>query len=241
MKSLLNQIKNRRHLIFLDLEGTQFTHEMIALGAVKVDINRTGKILSIHKGMKVLVKPQGKIGTFVTNLTGITKEQIDQDGIAFADALIQLKKYCGLTFSRSVFVTFGNHDLRIVMQSLAHNPTANADIAKYICRNDIDMSATLAQYIKDGNNNPLSLMNYLKVFGVTPEGVAHDPLWDAKNLVLLYQAVMQKKDVIFVEYLKLLENMRHLPEPITIAIKKLVRGEDVKASEFKEMVRESVK
>ncbi len=241
MKSLLKQIKNRKHLIFLDLEGTQFSHEMIALGAVKVDINRSGKILLIHKGMKVFVKPQGKIGTFVTNLTGITKEQIDKDGITFADALIQLKKYCGLTFSRSVFVTFGNHDLRIVMQSLAHNPTANADIAKYICKNDIDLSATLAQYIKDANNNPFSLMNYLKVFGVTPEGVAHDPLWDAKNLVLLYQAAMSKNEIVFDEYLKLLGNMRHLPEPITQVVSKLVRGEDVTSASFKELVRESVK
>lgn len=241
MKSLLKQIKNRRHLIFLDLEGTQFTHEMIALGAVKVDVNRAGKILLIHKGMKVLVKPQGKIGTFVTNLTGITKEQIDQDGISYADALVQLKKYCGLTFSRSVFVTFGNHDLRIIMQSLSHSPTANGEIAKFICRNDIDLSATLAQYIKDANNNPLSLMNYLKVFGVTPEGVAHDPLWDAKNLVLLYQAVMQQNEVVFVEYLKLLGNMRHLPEPIAHVVDKLVRGEDVTSKEFKEIVRESVK
>jgi len=241
MKALLKQIGKRRHLVFLDLEGTQFTHEMIALGAIKVDIGHSGNIRKMHDGIKIFVKPEGKIGNFVIGLTGITKEQLDKEGVSYKEALIKFKKYCGLTFSRSAFITFGSHDLRIIMQSLVHSPDADADTAKLICHNNIDLSATVSQFVKDANNNPLSLMNYLKVFKVTPEGVPHDPLWDAKNLALLYQAILVKDDVLFEEYLKVLKNMRHLPKPVLNAITKLVDGETVKPEEFKKEVKDFVK
>ena len=44
MKYLEKHLNKRKILCFLDLEGTQFSHEMIALGAVKVDIKKDGSI-----------------------------------------------------------------------------------------------------------------------------------------------------------------------------------------------------
>lgn len=241
MKALLKQIGKRRHLVFLDLEGTQYTHEMIALGAVKATIGPNGKIRKSDKGFKIFVKAEGKIGNFVVDLTGITKEKLDKSGVSYKEALEKFRKYCGLTYARSAFVTFGSHDLRIIMQSLVHSPDADADIAKFICRNNIDLSLTISQFVKDGNNNPLSLINYLKVFGVTPVGNPHDPLYDAKNLALLYEAALEEKDIVFDEYMKVLRNMRHLPSPVQSAINKLVGGQSVTPEEFKSNVRNYLK
>ena len=44
MQALEKILKGRKSLCFIDLEGTQFSHEMIAIGAVKVDVRRDGSI-----------------------------------------------------------------------------------------------------------------------------------------------------------------------------------------------------
>ena len=43
MEAFKKLIKNKRTLVFLDLEGTQFSHEIIAIGAVKCKIDEKGK------------------------------------------------------------------------------------------------------------------------------------------------------------------------------------------------------
>lgn len=42
MKNVLKKLKGRHYLCFLDFEGTQFSHEMIAYGAVLVTIDKKG-------------------------------------------------------------------------------------------------------------------------------------------------------------------------------------------------------
>ena len=62
MKDLEKIINSRKSLCFLDLEGTQFSHEMIAIGAIKVDIRKDLSIKKIHKGYYSLVLAKNKIG-----------------------------------------------------------------------------------------------------------------------------------------------------------------------------------
>lgn len=81
MKSLVKAINKRKHILFIDLEGTQFSHEMIALGAVKVDLDYKFRVKKIYKGIKFYVKSVGPIGHFVQDLTGITPELLSSDGL----------------------------------------------------------------------------------------------------------------------------------------------------------------
>lgn len=240
MKLILKHLKKSRHLIFLDLEGTQFSHEMIALGAVRADLHRDGSIKKIHQGFKIYVQPKGKIGSYVSKLTGIEKETLDRQGIPYKDALEQLKKYCARVYNKCMFVTFGNHDLRILNQSLLASSDADSEIVKHICSHDIDFSNLLSEYVRDDKNNPLSLTNYCKVFQVEMEGIAHDPLYDAINLAKLYQAVYKNRELVEKEYLKVLQNMRHLPTPVRKAIHRLTSGEDVTSSQFMKDVKETI-
>ena len=241
MKSLLKLLNNRRHILFIDLEGTQFTHEMIAFGTVKVDLDRNYKIKKIYPGIKEYVKPVGSIGKFVEELTGINQKIISEKGISYKEAIEKIKKYCGPSFRKMAFMTFGNHDLRIFAKSLEASPDADKDAVHHICHSNIDMSMVLSQYVKDDKGNPYSLLNYLKLFGIEPIGRAHDPLNDAKDLMLLYKVVLKSDEKIYEEYLKVLRAMRHFPEPIHNAIIKLIDGEDVTSEEFKENVRNYIK
>jgi inhibitor of KinA sporulation pathway (predicted exonuclease) len=240
MKALTRQLHHHRHLLFLDLEGTQFSHEMIAFGAVKAVLNVDGSIQKTYKGIKRYVKPKNSIGSFVKKLTGITKEQLESEGITYGEALQAIKNYCGSMFDKTTFVTFGTHDVRIIMQSLLHTPEADETIAKHIVKQHLDLSSFLSQFIKDDQNNPLSLNNYLKVFELSFDGIMHNPLDDARNLVKLFKSCYKRQDIIFDQYLRVLTQMRHLPDPVLTIIKQLVNDEDVTASDFKKLIREYI-
>lgn len=234
MKNLFQQIGKRKTIIFLDLEGTQFSHEMIAFGAVRVDLDKNYHIKKKYKGIKAYVKANNKIGNYVVNLTGIHQETLDKEGISFKDAMKKIRKYCGHFLSKVVFFTFGTHDLRIIMKSLEQSPSADAEFCKFIVHNTIDFSAYLAQFIRDENGNPLSLVNNMSVFHVDLVGEPHDPLTDAIHLMLLYQAAIDHSEVLFEEYKKLLLHYKAMPEPVKKIVKELIEGKNVNSEDFLE-------
>ena len=240
MRALTNHLQNRKTLCFMDLEGTQFTHEMIAIGAIKVEIRKDGSVKKIHKGMYTLVKAKNRIGKVVTDLTGITEANLKESGIPFRSAIEQLKKYMGRDFGKCLFVTFGNHDFRIMAQSLAHNLDVKKEDVEIIIKHQFDFADFANGYIKDENNNNLSLANMLKVFNIDFEGTQHDALADTLNLVYLYDAFVKNREILKNEYRKTLGMYRHLPQPIHLAIERLANKENVTAEEFEKYVDDSL-
>lgn len=66
--------------------------EIIEIGACKLNTNT----LEISKKTSYLIKPQfGVVSDFCTRLTTITQDQLDRDGIPFADAVNRIKKEFG--------------------------------------------------------------------------------------------------------------------------------------------------
>lgn len=240
MKELEKHIQHRRSLCFLDLEGTQFSHEMIALGAVKVDLHRDMTIKKYHQGYYSLVKAKNKIGKVVTDLTGITEDMVKKDGKSFRVVVKELKEYLGKDFSKTLFVTFGSHDLRILSQSLAYNLDASKDDVYIMIKHAFDLSDFISTFVKDDNNNTYSLSNMLKVFGVDFKGTQHDAYADALNLAYLYEAMLEHRDVMKNEYLKVLNKYKHLPEPIHQIVVKLTSGESVTPEDFAKLVEDSL-
>ncbi len=241
MKALNKYLNNVKTLCFLDLEGTQFSHEMIAIGAVKVSIRKDGSIKKIHRGIYTLVKAKNRVGKVVTDLTGITDNDLRKNGVPFRVALENLKKYMGRDFSKSKYVTFGSHDLRIIAQSLAYNLDVKKEDVQILIKHDFDLSEFASNYIKDENNNTYSLANFLKVFHLDFKGTQHNALADALNLVYLYDAFLKNKEIVKDEYMKVLAKMRHLPEPIHNILTDLLNNKTVTLDEFERYVDESLK
>ena len=241
MKLLDKAIKNHKYLVFLDFEGTQYSHEMIALGAVLATLDRKGQIKRLKKGFKVYVLAKNKIGTFVENLTGINQSKLDKEGVSFAQALKGLREYCGTAFNHCTFVTFGNHDMKILGQSFSYNLDTPKDLVAQIQHNYLDFSQFISTFTKDSHNNPYSLSNYCAHYYVSREGIEHDPLYDAINLAKLYDAFVKNPDIVLEDYLNNLNRMPHLPQPIKTVITKLSNGEDVSADEYKEITKEYLK
>ena len=200
MKKLLNQFKGHKCLVFMDFEGTQFSHEMIAIGAVLTIIDKNGNIKKYKEPFKLFVKSKNRVGKVVTNLTGITDDKLQKEGVSFAQALFAFKKYCGISFKKASFITFGNHDMKILSSSLSYNLDTPREIVSQMQKNYVDYLSFISEFIKDEGNNPYSLVNYIKHFNLQEAGNAHDPEVDAINLAHLYQAFLDNKAIVLEDY-----------------------------------------
>lgn len=241
-KKLQRSLKGHKILVFLDFEGTQFSHEMIAIGGLSTAIDiRTGRIKKRKDPFKVYVKAHNKIGNYVTELTGIKEETLKQKGVSFDTAMKMLKKYVGINFKKATFITFGNHDMRILNQSIAYNFTYPKDVTSQIQKNYFDFASMLNEFIRDDNGNALSLVHACEMFGVPEAGSAHDPEVDAINLANLYDAFVSNTDLVSEEYKKHLQkNSSVFPEPVAQAIRKLAAGQDVSGKEFEEFIKKYI-
>ena len=240
MEKLRKLLKGHKYICFLDFEGTQFSHEMIAFGAVFVTLDKNGLIAKEKKPIRKYVKCKNKIGKFVSNLTGITEKDLEKYGVDFATAIKEIKKYCGLNFKKTSFMTFGNHDIRILNQSSSYNLNSPKELVDIIRKNYIDFQSIISEFIKYNNGNPLSLTHYLELFGIEFDGKAHDPMYDAVNLAKLYSVFLKEKDIVLEQYCKVLNRSNIGPEPVNKAIKKLLNGESVSPEEFKQFIKEYI-
>ena len=240
MKKVNRILKGRKYLCFLDFEGTQFSHEMIAYGSYFTYLNKNGEIVKAKNPIRSYVKCKNSIGKFVRELTGITEKDLEKYGVDFATAMNQIKKYCGFNFKKTMFVTFGNHDIRILNQSCSYNLNAPSEICDVIKKNYFDFQPVISEFIKDDHGNPLSLTHYLETFGVQFDGTAHDPMYDAVNLAKLYSVFLKEKDIVLNEYCKVLNRSNVGPEPVNNAVRKLLSGESVTPEEFKDFIRDYI-
>ena len=240
MKKFERLLKGHKSLVFLDFEGTQFSHEMIAIGATHVIIDRHGYIKKHKKPFKVYVKAHNRVGKIVTDLTGITDDMLKQKGVSFFTAMSELKKYCGLSFRKSSFITFGNHDMKILSSSISYSFDFPKETVQCIQQNYIDFSAFIGEFMRDDKGNPLSLIRYCDAFGVKQAGPAHDPAVDAENLAWLYDATMRHSEILLDEYKKVLKSFNHFPQPVSNVIKKLANNENVSSDEFDKEIKDYI-
>jgi inhibitor of KinA sporulation pathway (predicted exonuclease) len=241
MKALDKALHGKRVAIFLDLEGTQFTHEMIEIGAYSVILNDDLSVKNINQGFTRYVKAHNQVGPVVTRLTGITEKTLVDKGELFPAVFSAFHHYVSKYHDKAVYITFGNQDLRIIQESVFFNGDAGKDFMHDISRNYLDYSSFISTYVKDDNNNCLSLSNYLNLFNVPFKGQAHDALADAYNLIMLYNAFVKQSDFVAKQYEKTLSNLSHLPSPIQKVMSKLSKGEDVTYVEYQEAVKGALK
>lgn len=241
MKKIDRLLKGRNCIAFVDFEGTQFSHEMIAIGAVLCTLDRKSQIKAYKEPFKMYVRAKNKIGNYVTDLTQITEEMLRKEGKSFYDALLAFKKYLGTKWKKCLFVTYGNHDLRILNQSIAYNFQFPKDFCQQFQHNYADFAAFISEFIRDEKGNPLSLIHNCELFGVELMQPAHDPRSDAVNLARLYDAFVKNGEIVKDQFKKAVLHTNHLPEPINRVITKLNNGESVSSEEYDSFVKEYLK
>ena len=240
MEALKKLLKGHKTLVFIDFEGTQFTHEIIAVGAYKCKVNDEGEIIErAENGYKQYVQATSQVGKYITEMTSITDSFLEANGVPVDVMLEELKAYIHEDLRNVSYVVFGSNDARMILETNKHSHPSNQYILKQIIPNIVDYLAFLSQYVRDDNFNSYSLTNYLKVFEGEPYGVSHDPLNDAIDLMNLYDNVLKNPDILLDEYKKNLLRQKIFPTPVKNLLKKIIEtNEGITKEEFISLLKD---
>lgn len=241
MKLLSKLTHEATKLCFIDLESTQTEHETIAIGAVLSYVGADGMPKPPFKEFKSLVKSRHKVGGIVSELTGITDDMLSKSP-TFEEtikALINFIKDGSDSYGNVRFVCYGNQDRKMMKVSteLSKDPEIKSFNDFFTC-NYVDFDRFISNYIKDKNNNTLSLKNFLKLFDVDGYGHNHDPLSDAYDLLHLYIAFHDNKELVKKMYVEKLLRDMDVPTVLKPIFVKVLTNKKVRRRDFERDLEE---
>lgn len=165
-------------IIIIDLEATCWKghipegeiSEIIEIGICELD-SSTGLI---QKNEGILIKPKrSKVSPFCTELTTLTQELLDREGISFEDAIqIVKERYQSKEFT---WASYGNYDLNMLQrQCTARN------IQFPLSKHHINVKSFFADTY--GLSKPTGMNGALHLLEIPLEGTQHRGKDDANNI-----------------------------------------------------------
>ncbi len=245
MKSLTDRIKGKKQLVFIDFEGTEKSHEIISIGAIKVSLDYKGTIKKKYPSFYTLVKAEETLTPFITRLTKIKQTDLDEQGVTLHQALKKLHQYIGsTTIKKTLILVFAPHDFRLLRLAMERvgDPKDKALIVSWL-KSMMDFQALLSHVVQDDHGNPLSLNNYLKIFNLQVNGQDHHAELDAIKLLKLYEAFVSPlyDDTLKEQYLSILKRGKGVPRPIQKIVLNLIQGQTVTRDDLLLAVEEYLK
>ena len=171
-------------LTSLDLEMNQPSGKIIQIGAVVGD-TETGEI---SQRLRIYVNPGEPIVPFITELCGITQEQIDREGMPLDDAYQILKDFHRKYTEFLNPITWGGGDSAEVREQLS--PAAREDWCfgrRWIDAKTLAVSRTIA---RDNKVFSGGLSGAMKRLGLKFDGRKHDAQDDAENTFKIYHHML---------------------------------------------------
>lgn len=138
-----------------------FMNEIIEIGAVKLD-----EKLNIVDTFKQLIKPEltKKLSGRCKKLTGITNEELKENGIAFKNAFADFSRWGA--GEDNVFLSWSNSDLYVLSNNfLQHYGSCKVDFMHNYC----DVQKYCMQFVErdeEHKNNQIALSKCAECFGV---------------------------------------------------------------------------
>jgi len=153
--------------------------EIIQIGIAQVDL----KELRIVDSGSIYVQPaNSSVSEFCTQLTGITQEKLDKDGLKFHKACDLMKKHYAT--KKYPWGSYGDYDRN---QFLADCKSMNYDYP--FGRRHLNVKTLIA--MANGWDGELGMDGALKELKMPLEGRHHDGGDDAKNIAKLFIRVMR--------------------------------------------------
>lgn len=186
--------------IIFDLEWNNYynykyntaLNEIIEIGAVKLNSN-----LEIVDTFKQLIKPKltKKLGSRCKNLTHITMEEINKNGIDFDAAFSDFARWSG--GSDTVFLSWSNSDLYTLVENFKRfSKISNLSFIS----NYADAQSYCMRFVDNHNGNQISLSNCAEKFGIDIDTEnLHRALEDCFVTAYCFKKVYDKK--IFADYI----------------------------------------
>lgn len=178
---------------FIDFEATQFTNEIISIGCVK----ETGE--TFYSLVKV---DKNKMTNFITNLTGITKEDIEKAPTA-DEVFDNFYDWIAADNEKAIFYCYGNSDLTFILKNLNNSGTLKSQISLSLLRSNlIDYSKRVINHF--GLIKSIALKKVVAYYrGVEEIEQNHNSLEDALFLKEIYEHINKEEEVVscpFPEY-----------------------------------------
>ncbi len=160
------------------------SQEIIEIGIAEVDL----KNRKISDRLSIPIKPQfSRISAYCTELTGWTQRELNRSGIPYSDAVKILKER--FDSRNRLWVSQGRADLRFFRQQtrLCTAPypfgTEHMNIAV--------LTAILTGHVKE-----ISMLEALRVLGVSHEGQFHSAVDDATNTARQLLELQRRSSII---------------------------------------------
>ena len=172
-------------LTCLDLEMNQPSGKIVQIGAV------IGDTLSgaITNRLRIYINPGESIDPFITDLCGISQDQINQEGIPLSDGYRLLKDFHQKHSTFINPVTWGGGDSQEIYDQL------DEDSRKDWCfgRRWIDAKtmAVTRMIAREDRVYSGGLATTMKKYGLTFQGRKHDAQDDAENTFKMYYHMLQ--------------------------------------------------
>ncbi len=151
----------------------QIRGEIIQMGAVRVSEDQR-----VCDEFQVMVRPKfyRSLNRRVSKLTGIKESRLKAEGIPFAEAIEQLRAWCGEDF---VFLTWGFDDITILRENLQLHGLEYGWVERWYNAQMIFNAQT------DGSTSQKALKTAMEIFEIEPSRPAHDALGDAYHTALI--------------------------------------------------------
>lgn len=183
------QMKTTEKIIVIDLEATCWNgeipkgqvNEIIEIGICVLD-TVTG---AIAKNKGILIQPEhSEVSKFCTELTTLTQELLDREGIRFGEAIRMLQnEYQPDQYS---WASYGQYDLNMLKKQCALR-NVNYPMGSHHINVKELFSEVRGMQKKVGMNGALAILN------IPLEGTHHRGVDDAKNIAkILHWCLMQE-------------------------------------------------
>jgi inhibitor of KinA sporulation pathway (predicted exonuclease) len=175
---------NTEVFTFIDLELNQPSGSIIQIGVCIANI----KTKEILERVSILVNPFEAISPFITELTGLTQKQIDDDGIPLNEAYAKLVNLHHKYKSFRNFVQWGQGDAECIKKQM------NLDDDSFVGgRRSIDVKTVfIAWRLSQSEKIQSGLAKSLLKLGEKFEGTKHNAESDAYNTYRIFMLLLKK-------------------------------------------------
>ncbi|MCO6175305.1 exonuclease domain-containing protein [Flavobacterium sp. NRK F10] len=171
-------MKTTDKILIIDLEATCWkgetptgeVHEIIEIGICELD--RSSGAISKNKG--ILIRPtRSKVSSFCTELTTITQELLDTEGVTFEEAIaILAREYQADQYT---WASYGQYDLNMLKRQCKARKISYPLGSQHINVKEL-FAEVKGLHKKTGMNGALAIL------GLPLEGTHHRGIDDAKNI-----------------------------------------------------------
>lgn len=192
--------------IFFDLEATAFTHEIIEVGMVVASLK--DHHFNILETYSSYIKTESKIGKYVSQLTHITKELLDEKGQTL-DKVVNDLSILFSKYKSKLFFSFSRNDLDFLKKSLNHEDMKQEQIKLMINRYYVDLQYYLSWNIRDDKGNIMSIKKMLDFFNIKYEDESlHSSLTDSISLLNIMNEYFAQRDKVIDNAISNFKNLR---------------------------------